>query len=219
MRIIIIVSLIITVIGCNNNNSNEIKEIVAINTPIEAVDLDTSIRSRVYKLLGHYDESYISFEPELFGLPDSMRIDYALEVKYPTMYDNPNMGFRNVYESNRIEDITEGEIANSYNMYFFKFIGTNPQYVLLTNHGKLEIITVRDDGGYESLIKKIFKYFKDNPNIDERLLPLYVQELTKEYVVQKLGYSQDGPWRQWEDNTYDKVDSIGRIYNKYLDYR
>lgn len=71
-------------------------------------------------------------------------------------------------------------------------------------------------GNYLQAVKSLLSYFKNHPQIDERLQPLCMQELTKLYVSERLGNDEAGPWRHWLD---EEADSLGLIYNQLLQYR
>ena len=79
--------------------------------------------------------------------------------------------------------------------------------ILLTNHGKIEIIMIEGQE-YKAVVKAIFQYFKDNPNVDSRLENLYIQEITKMYIGPKELYDEKDRWYKWYDSYVNQTVSF-----------
>ena len=187
MKVKIIISCLIMLMSFNNSFGSNIDDRSG-----QKVDLEASIRPRIFKLLCESDPYYKKCAPELFGQSP------MLYQGVPYLYYDHNMELFTIYEPGVLEDIVEGDIANSYNMYVFKLINAAP-YILLTNHGKIEIIMIEGQE-YKAVVKAIFQYFKDNPNVDSRLENLYIQEITKMYIGPKELYDEKDRWYKWYDS-------------------
>ena len=61
---------------------------------------------------------------------------------------------------------------------------------------------------YKAVVKAIFQYFKDNPNVDSRLENLYIQEITKMYIGPKELYDEKDRWYKWYDSYVNQTVSF-----------
>lgn len=112
------------------------------------------------------------------------------------------------------ERITDNNhISKKFDLYSFNRIN-NRSYVAMINGDKCTFLDIKRQS-YDEILQCLVKYFKKNPNIDTRLLPLYVQLVTLEYLWNKRSFGEYGPWRQWFDD--DMTDPIVKEYSKYLD--
>lgn len=138
------------------------------------------------------------------GLHDSIKYILLVEYKIADIFNKENVD--NVYDKSNIAD--RKKIA----FYTVKF-GNRQRNFMIYNNGEYTFFL--DNSGYEKNIMDILKYFKRHKNIDPRLLPLCIQEITKLEVANRRTLDQYGPWRHWWG---EKADSLGQIYNKYLNY-
>jgi len=85
--------------------------------------------------------------------------------------------------------------------------------MLLVNNSEWTILSIYQP--YSDIIKKVLEYFEVNDNIDKRLLPIYIQKITKRFLTEKFGNDQTGPWHDWLLKR--PQDTIALQYGKYMD--
>ena len=195
---IVILLFLVSLASCRNAGSEE------------------SMRPKIFKIIRSQSPWYKSRKVKdiKWSLPDS------LLGRRPE-----NMAIYDLFTSTRISDITEGDIANSHNAYVFRFSSSSPMCeIIFTNNGEIEYIpeyNYRDKTylGYDYYVDKVIDYFDRNPNIDKKLLPLYIQAITEFKSTAAVELDQAGSWSQWlgVGYNYNNQDSIGRAYSKYLD--
>lgn len=124
--------------------------------------------------------------------------------------DIESVNLWNMLTNKRIVDYNH--ITKKIDLYSFN-IG-NKSYVAMINGNKCTFLDVAHQS-YDKVLKCLLIYFKNNPNIDERLHPLYVQLITLQYIWNHRSYDERGPWYKWF--TEDMTDPIVKEYGKYLD--
>ena len=87
--------------------------------------------------------------------------------------------------------------------------------MLLVNNDEWTILEINQT--YSEMIEDVLEYFEINDEIDKRLLPIYIQKVTKEYLYEYMGNSQYGPWRSW--SSQKPQDTIAVQYGKYMDLK
>ena len=193
---IVILLFLVSLASCRNAGSEE------------------SMRPKIFKIIRSQSPWYKSRKVKdiKWSLPDS------LLGRRPE-----NMAIYDLFTSTRISDITEGDIANSHNAYVFRFSSSSPMCeIIFTNNGEIEYIpeyNYRDKTylGYDYYVDKVIDYFDRNPNIDKKLLPIYIQAITEFQSTSLTDLSQFGEWHDWGGTPDGKEDSISRVYSKYLD--
>lgn len=143
-----------------------------------------------------------------------LRIDNLLDSKWmfegPDSHNEPNLNIRNLLTRERITD--RNYMSDQFGIYSFNS-SNNISHVFLINGDKYSIIEMGFPT-YEQIIEKVLKYFRKNPEVDKRLLPLYIQKITLQYLWNHGGYDDFGPWRKWFDK--NTTDSIALKYRDYL---
>lgn len=86
--------------------------------------------------------------------------------------------------------------------------------LLLTNGGKCEYLNQSRLSSYDELLHIIKNYFRRNPDIDERLLPIYINRASAVFLKDRAYFVQGGIWRSWFDNE----DAVSKEYSKYMDF-
>lgn len=123
----------------------------------------------------------------------------------------PNLSIRDLLTNTDID-------SNSYVSKRFGIYGVHefrlPSELILTNGGSFTYERI-SYMSYEEVLLYIIQYFKDN-NIDERLLPIYINRVSKVWLNNKRSFDQYGKWYDWF-NEPDKVD-IAKEYKEYMDF-
>ena len=125
-----------------------------------------------------------------------------------------NMNIRDVFTNEEIDnayDKDDPADRKKFGIYLL-YGSTGKQLMLLYNNGSFDIF-VPDD--YPKVLNDLVEYFDKHKNLDRRLLPLCVQEVNKMYVSNRRSFDDHGPWRHWWG---DEADSLGKIYNQYLNF-
>lgn len=132
----------------------------------------------------------------------------------------PNMDIREVFSAknssfgNKIDNMYDPDSESDRRKFAVYTVNCwrNPRQLVLLNNEEITVIYM---GEYTMAIRKLLEYFEIHAEVDKRLLPLCIQELTRIYVNNERTYTESGPWRHWWD---EEADSLGRIYNQYLRY-
>ena len=140
------------------------------------------------------------------GLPDSIKYVQLISPDFNIVDILTEEKIDNVYDKSNIDD------RNKIAFYTFKQCDRQRNFMIY-NNGEYKFFL--DNSNYEKHIMDILKYFRQHKNIDPRLLPLCIQEMTKLYVANRRTLDDHGPWRHWWGKS---ADSLGQIYNKYLLY-
>lgn len=191
--------MLIFLVSCSNELS-----ISEIPIPEEYKNMyDIEQRFEIYL---NWAEKIPSDKIELYGT-------YMDSLVYLS-FISPNLIIRDLFTQEEIEDVYDRNNPKDKEKFAIYCVQMDRQYshLLLFNKGEFTMIPLFD---YLKALKELIAYFQQHKDIDERLLPLCVQEITKMYVGNVRSYKEIGPWRHWWD---DEADSLGRIYNKYLKY-
>lgn len=135
-------------------------------------------------------------------------------LKY-IVYVSPNLQIREVFTGKEVDNVYNPAVLadkEKFGLYTINYFRGRRQFMLY-NKGKFTVIK---DDDYPVVIKKLLEYFKKHKKLDDRLLPLSIQEITKIYLDNCRSYDQFGPWRHWWGG--EEADSLGKIYNQYLQY-
>lgn len=162
-------------------------------------EIDRAWRESGDPLYHQYFEDLMLYE---VFLPPNMEIREIFNAKHRFFGDEVD----NMYDPNLESD------KQKFAMYTVNGWRSLNQLVLLN---KKEVTVVYMGNEYTTIIQQLLKYFEIHSELDERLLPLCVQEATRLYVSNCLIFDQYGPWRHWMG---EQADSLGRIYNQYLYY-
>lgn len=81
-------------------------------------------------------------------------------------------------------------------------------HMLLVNGEKMTFIDMSQS--FEQVVKELLKYFKTNPNVDKRLLPLYTEKITY-WFLRNHWRDERGEWYDW----FNEQDSVSREYYKF----
>lgn len=123
----------------------------------------------------------------------------------------PNLSIRDLLTNTDID-------SNSYVSKRFGIYGVHefrrPSELILINGGSFTYESI-SYMSYEEVLLYIIQYFKDN-NIDERLLPIYINRVSKVWLNNKRSFDQYGTWYDWF-NEPDKID-IAKEYKEYMDF-
>lgn len=123
----------------------------------------------------------------------------------PDEYENYNLYIRS-WISNKL--ITEpNQISEPIDIW--SFIGISPhsyEHVLFTVNKKSHLINMNQS--YEDVIQDLIDYFKANPDIDNRLLPLFIHKIHTIYLVNTTK-NQKGQWY----NLWYQRDSLSKQLN------
>lgn len=123
----------------------------------------------------------------------------------------PNLFIRDLFTDTPINN-------NSYISKQFGLYGVNsfhhPGELILTNGGNFTFIRITKMS-YEEVLINIIQYFKDN-NIDERLLPIYIDRASKVWLLGKRSFDEFGNWHDWFN--YPDKDEIAKEYSAYMDF-
>ena len=87
--------------------------------------------------------------------------------------------------------------------------------MLLVNNDEWTILEIAQP--YSEMIEEVLEYFEINDEIDKRLLPIYIQKVTKRYLYEYFGNAQFGSWRSW--SSQKPQDTIAVQYSKYMDLK
>lgn len=141
--------------------------------------------------------------------------DYFFNIDSITylVFISPNLEIRDIFTEEEVTDVYDRNSPadkGKFAIYTLNQYLSHRRQLLLFNKGEFTAFYVDD---YPKVIHKIITYFKKHKDLDERLLPLCIQEVTKIYVANRRTTDQFGPWRHWWS---DDADSLGRIYNEHL---
>lgn len=103
-----------------------------------------------------------------------------------------------------------GKKYGIYNAHLFHHSGE----LVLTNGGDFTFVRI-SYMSYEEVLMYIMQYFKDN-NIDERLLPIYIDRASKVWLSGKRSFDEYGNWHDWFN--YPDKDEIAKEYSEYMDF-
>lgn len=131
-------------------------------------------------------------------------------IRFEMGSDEPSLTILNLLNLKRVT--SKKYVSSKYGLFAFSTIG-NKSDILLTYQGKYTFINI-SEMSYASILKTIINYFDKFPDIDKRLMPIYVQKITLQYLWNVRSYDQYGPWRRWFGE--DKTDLIAKEYSKYL---
>lgn len=163
---------------------------------------DINQRMEIYKLWLHADPT---FSDDMVSLPDTL--------KYLPLV-SPNMEITDLLTGEEIINVYDSENPSDKNKFALYTINwwRGTRQLFIVNKGKFKVIYVDD---YSKAIKEVISYFERNKDVDARLLPFCIQEITRLYVGNRRTNDDHGPWRRWWG---DEADSLGRIYNSQLNY-
>lgn len=123
----------------------------------------------------------------------------------------PNLSIRDLLTNTDID-------SNSYVSKRFGIYGVHefrrPSELILINGGSFTYESI-SYMSYEEVLLYIIQYFKDN-DIDERLLPIYINRVSKVWLNDNRRFDQYGKWYDWF-NEPDK-DDIAKEYKEYMDF-
>jgi hypothetical protein len=129
-------------------------------------------------------------------------------------YSDYNMRIWNLLTLDRIPD-SVAHVSRKYDIYLIEMFGTRVTgTVMFTNGSEFEFVNPKKTD-YEDYMMWVIDYFKRNPDIDKRLMPIYVQQITWEYLRWHAAIDESGQlWRSWFDE--DPRDSIATEYRPFL---
>lgn len=128
------------------------------------------------------------------------------------LFISPNLLIRDVFTGKEVANVYDKSSSSDKEKFALYTLscGRRTRQLLLFNKGEF---TVFSGDAYPQVLKGIVSYFEKHKDLDERLLPLCIQEITKIHVNNQLDYDDYGPWRHWWD---EEADSLGLIYNQHL---
>lgn len=108
-------------------------------------------------------------------------------------------------------------VAAKYDLYIASDYDNYP-IIIFVNEGTVTFLDLANKE-YDEVIQYVLKYFQDNPNIDKRLLPIWLQRISDEWLVEKsLNYNDWQGWLNTKDDSSppSPSDSLIWSYRKYL---
>ena len=94
--------------------------------------------------------------------------------------------------------------------FYFKIWSTHSDSYLLLKSGNdcemLPLFDYKDENGEEvdfmGILNKVTDYFKRHPEIDDRLYPYYISQISEVYLVNTYGH-EIGVWNNWHHGPYE----------------
>ncbi len=205
-ELILWVVSLIALTSCSNNVCYE-EDPVITRTEISSDSIfiiNDENRTRIYKFLDpsveedRYEE-YKEYEEYFITMPD---------------YKLSDLGFfmRDLYTGARVDGDTTF-VGKKFGIYGANLLHNQGQLVLTNGN----TITFARIGymDYDEVLMYLIQYFKDN-DIDERLLPIYVNRVSKLWLNNARSYHEFGKWYKWFNEP--EKDSIAKEYGKYMDF-
>lgn len=143
---------------------------------------------------------------------DSVRHElkrYLYEVHdtfYPDAYDSLNL---RIYSEIGKKWINKpGESTQPIDVLIFRPFGSH-----LTSHAMLiyerKYLLINMCKSYPEILKTVIDFVDNNPDMDKRILPLFIHKVHKNYMLGTTDYESGGPWyKLWYGN-----DSLSRTLN------
>ncbi len=191
--------LLIGLTGCSNNACCDHYEHIQTHTEISNDSVfvfNDENKVKIHKLLNPYLEDMEEF----------------LLTEYNTKLSDLGFFIYDLYTGNIINDDINFT-GKKYGIYKVNLLH-QPGELILTNGGSFTYVRI-SEMSYEEVLLYIIQYFKDN-DIDERLLPIYINRISKVWLWGTAGYHEFGKWYDWF-NEPDK-DDIAKEYKEYMDF-
>lgn len=184
----------IVLTSCSNNACYDNHDYVLTHTEISSDSIfifNDENRVKIYKLL---DPAIVDW-----GYDDKDVADLLIFI-------------RDLYTGARVDKDTTF-IGKKFGIYGANLLH-NQSELVLTNGSNFTFarISYMD---YDKVLMYLIQYFKDN-DIDERLLPIYVNRVSKLWLNNARSYHQFGEWYVWFNEP--EKDSIAMEYGEYMDF-
>lgn len=134
---------------------------------------------------------------------------YLYEIhatSYPDVYDSLNL---RIYSEIGKKWINKpGESTQPIDVLIFRPFGSH-----LTSHAMLiyerKYLLINMCKSYPEILKTVIDFVDNNPDMDKRILPLFIHKVHKNYMLGTTDYESGGPWyKLWYGN-----DSLSRTLN------
>lgn len=185
--------------SCSNNACYDNYDYVLTHTEISSDSIfvfNDENKVKIHKLL----------DPSLEDMENFLLTEYNTKLS--------DLGFfiYDLYTGARIDEDTTfvGKQFGIYNVHLLN----NQSELVLTNGSNFTFVRI-SYMDYDEVLMYLIQYFKDN-DIDERLLPIYVNRVSRLWLNNARRYHQFGKWYKWF-NEPDKV-NIAKEYKEYMDF-